>query len=93
MLFHDLSPELQAKLHESIRNVHNRIMDPSLDTEAILGCSCSKQFKWASMRYHVEDGDSQYFVYCMKCTQVGQLGATTEEATKLWNSEVLLLQE
>lgn len=93
MLFHDLSLEMQAKLHKSIRNVHNRIIDTSLNTETILGCSCSKQFKWASMRYHAEDGNSQYFVYCMKCTQIGQLASTTEEAIKLWNSEVLLLQE
>ena len=92
MLFRDLNLEMQNKLLKSTRNAYNRLVDTSLDTEAILDCTCSKQFKWASMRYHTEDGNSQYFVYCMKCTQIGQLGSTPTEATKLWNAEMLLLQ-
>lgn len=101
MLFRDLSKEDQSKFMPTIRLMYNTIsarsdpnFDPDYDQETIMPCECSKTFKWASMRFHInDDGSRSYVVYCMKCTQIGQLGNTPTEATKLWNAEMLLLQE
>lgn len=92
MLFHDLDEKLQRKLDSAVRNYFSVRPEDVHDASSILFCPCGyNKYKWNSMRYLQEPHKTKYFVYCMKCTNTGQLKDSPEAAIQAWNAEVTLL--